>query len=89
MAHWGPSGPVAGAASAGAGGVRTALAGPSPGWAYSSWVTGAPSSTQPPSAAANAVARGLAAEAHYASGRVVLTRRGRLLADAVVRELTG
>ena len=40
-------------------------------------------------AAANAVARGLAAEAAYASGRVVLTRRGRLLADAVVRDLTG
>ena len=40
-------------------------------------------------AAADAVARGLAAEAAYASGRVVLTRRGRLLADAVVRELTG
>ena len=40
-------------------------------------------------AAADAVARGLAAEAHYASGRVVLTRHGRLLADAVVRDLTG
>jgi len=40
-------------------------------------------------AAADAVARGLAAEAPYASGRVVLTRRGRLLADAVVRDLTG
>ncbi|HUL24171.1 MAG TPA: radical SAM family heme chaperone HemW [Streptosporangiaceae bacterium] len=40
-------------------------------------------------AAADAVARGLAAEAAYASGRVVLTRRGRLLADAVVRDLTG
>ena len=39
-------------------------------------------------AAADAVARGLAAQAAYASGRVVLTRRGRLLADAVVRELT-
>ena len=40
-------------------------------------------------AAADAVARGLAAQAAYASGRVVLTPRGRLLADAVVRELTG
>jgi putative oxygen-independent coproporphyrinogen III oxidase len=39
-------------------------------------------------AAADAVARGLAAQAAYASGRVVLTRRGRLLADAVVRDLT-
>jgi putative oxygen-independent coproporphyrinogen III oxidase len=39
-------------------------------------------------AAAGAVAAGLAAEAEYASGRVVLTRRGRLLADAVVRDLT-
>jgi putative oxygen-independent coproporphyrinogen III oxidase len=39
-------------------------------------------------AAAAAVAAGLAAEAAYASGRVVLTRRGRLLADAVVRDLT-
>ena len=40
-------------------------------------------------AAADAVACGLAAEAPYTSGRVVLTRRGRLLADAVVRDLTG
>jgi putative oxygen-independent coproporphyrinogen III oxidase len=39
-------------------------------------------------AAADAVAHGLAAEAPYASGQVVLTRRGRLLADAVVRDLT-
>jgi oxygen-independent coproporphyrinogen-3 oxidase len=39
-------------------------------------------------AAADAVAGGLAAEAAYASGRVVLTRRGRLLADAVIRDLT-
>ncbi|HEY3036403.1 MAG TPA: coproporphyrinogen III oxidase, partial [Streptosporangiaceae bacterium] len=39
-------------------------------------------------AAADAVAGGLAAEAAHASGRVVLTRRGRLLADAVVRDLT-
>jgi oxygen-independent coproporphyrinogen-3 oxidase len=39
-------------------------------------------------AAADAVAAGLASGAAYASGRVVLTRRGRLLADAVVRALT-
>ncbi len=39
-------------------------------------------------AAADAVAAGLATETAYASGRVVLTRRGRLLADAVVRDLT-
>jgi putative oxygen-independent coproporphyrinogen III oxidase len=39
-------------------------------------------------AAAAAVAGGLAAEAAYEAGRVVLTRRGRLLADAVVRDLT-
>jgi putative oxygen-independent coproporphyrinogen III oxidase len=39
-------------------------------------------------AAADAVADGLASGAAYASGRVVLTRRGRLLADAVVRDLT-
>ncbi|HEV2370899.1 MAG TPA: radical SAM family heme chaperone HemW [Streptosporangiaceae bacterium] len=38
-------------------------------------------------AAADAVATGLAEEAAYAAGRVVLTRRGRLLADAVVRSL--
>ena len=38
-------------------------------------------------AAAGAVAAGLAAEAEYASGQVVLTRQGRLLADAVVRDL--
>ena len=39
-------------------------------------------------AAADAVAGGLASGAAYASGRVILTRRGRLLADAVVRDLT-
>jgi putative oxygen-independent coproporphyrinogen III oxidase len=39
-------------------------------------------------AAADAVAGGLASGAAYGSGRVVLTRRGRLLADAVVRDLT-
>ncbi len=39
-------------------------------------------------AAAVAVADGLAAGAAHAAGSVVLTRRGRLLADAVVRDLT-
>jgi oxygen-independent coproporphyrinogen-3 oxidase len=39
-------------------------------------------------AAEEAVAGGLASPAAYASGRVILTRRGRLLADAVVRGLT-
>ena len=39
-------------------------------------------------AAVNAVAGGLASGTAHASGRVVLTRRGRLLADAVVRDLT-
>ena len=39
-------------------------------------------------AAADAVAGGLAAAVAYAAGSVVLTRRGRLLADAVVRDLT-
>jgi oxygen-independent coproporphyrinogen-3 oxidase len=38
-------------------------------------------------AAADAVATGLAQEGAYTAGRVVLTRRGRLLADAVVRGL--
>jgi putative oxygen-independent coproporphyrinogen III oxidase len=40
-------------------------------------------------AAAAAVAGGLAEDAAFRAGRVVLTRRGRLLADAVVRDLTG
>ena len=40
-------------------------------------------------AAAGAVAAGLAQQAAYAAGRLVLTRQGRLLADAVVRDLTG
>jgi putative oxygen-independent coproporphyrinogen III oxidase len=40
-------------------------------------------------AAGRAVADGLADEAAYRAGSVVLTARGRLLADAVVRELTG
>jgi hypothetical protein len=39
-------------------------------------------------AAAAAVTDGLAQPAAYASGRVVLTTRGRLLADAVIRNLT-
>jgi oxygen-independent coproporphyrinogen-3 oxidase len=39
-------------------------------------------------AAAGVVADGLADPAEYAAGRVVLTRQGRLLADAVVRALT-
>ena len=39
-------------------------------------------------AAATAVADGLAEEGAYAAGRVVLTTRGRLLADAVIRGLT-
>jgi putative oxygen-independent coproporphyrinogen III oxidase len=39
-------------------------------------------------AAAGAVAGGLAQEGAYAAGRLVLTRQGRLLADAVVRDLT-
>jgi oxygen-independent coproporphyrinogen-3 oxidase len=39
-------------------------------------------------AAATAVADGLAEEGAYAAGRVVLTTRGRLLADAVIRDLT-
>jgi oxygen-independent coproporphyrinogen-3 oxidase len=40
-------------------------------------------------AAGRAVADGLAQAPAYRRGRVVLTRRGRLLADAVVRDLTG
>ncbi|HUY47003.1 MAG TPA: radical SAM family heme chaperone HemW [Streptosporangiaceae bacterium] len=39
-------------------------------------------------AAAAAVADGLADQQAYAAGRVVLTTRGRLLADAVIRDLT-
>jgi oxygen-independent coproporphyrinogen-3 oxidase len=41
------------------------------------------------SAAADAAADGLADRAAFAAGRVVLTSRGRLLADAVIRGLTG
>ncbi|MEP7025687.1 MAG: radical SAM family heme chaperone HemW [Actinomycetota bacterium] len=40
-------------------------------------------------AAATAVTDGLAEPAALAAGRVVLTARGRLLADAVIRDLTG
>jgi putative oxygen-independent coproporphyrinogen III oxidase len=40
-------------------------------------------------AAWQAAADGLADESALAAGRVTLTRRGRLLADAVIRELTG
>jgi len=39
-------------------------------------------------AAAKAVADGLADASALAAGRVVLTLRGRLLADAVIRDLT-
>jgi oxygen-independent coproporphyrinogen-3 oxidase len=39
-------------------------------------------------AAADAVRDGLAEPQAHAAGRVVLTRRGRLLADAVIRRLT-
>jgi hypothetical protein len=38
--------------------------------------------------AADAVARGLLEPVPHAAGRAVLTDRGRLLADAVVRDLT-
>ena len=41
------------------------------------------------SAAADAAADGLADPAALAAGRVILTSRGRLLADAVIRALTG
>ncbi len=40
-------------------------------------------------AAAAAVAHGLAEPGAFGAGRIVLTRPGRLLADAVVRDLTG
>jgi hypothetical protein len=40
-------------------------------------------------AAAQAVADGLAQPGAHAAGRVVLTTRGRLLADAVIRDLSG
>jgi putative oxygen-independent coproporphyrinogen III oxidase len=53
---------------------------------------GCPLDILPPAgraAAARAAAGGLADPAAYADGRVVLTLRGRLLADAVIRDLTG
>jgi putative oxygen-independent coproporphyrinogen III oxidase len=55
-------------------------------------VTGCPVQDLPPAgrAAAAAAARdGLAEPGAYAAGQVVLTTRGRLLADAVIRDLTG
>jgi putative oxygen-independent coproporphyrinogen III oxidase len=54
--------------------------------------TGCPVSDLPPAgrdAAATAVADGLAQPGAFEAGRVVLTTRGRLLADAVIRDLTG
>jgi putative oxygen-independent coproporphyrinogen III oxidase len=54
--------------------------------------TGCPASELGPSglaAARQAVADGLADATALAAGRVELTRRGRLLADAVIRDLTG
>jgi putative oxygen-independent coproporphyrinogen III oxidase len=53
---------------------------------------GCPLAGLPPAglaAASRAVDDGLADPAAYAAGRVVLTTRGRLLADAVIRDLTG
>jgi hypothetical protein len=55
-------------------------------------VSGCPLDGLPPAglaAAGRAAADGLADPAAYAAGRVVLTLRGRLLADAVIRDLTG
>ncbi|HEX9030251.1 MAG TPA: radical SAM family heme chaperone HemW [Streptosporangiaceae bacterium] len=54
--------------------------------------TGCPVSQLGPAgrrAATSAVADGLADPASFESGRLVLTRSGRLLADAVIRDLTG
>jgi oxygen-independent coproporphyrinogen-3 oxidase len=54
--------------------------------------SGCPVSDLPPGgreAAAQAVADGLAQPGAFEAGRVVLTTRGRLLADAVIRDLTG
>jgi len=54
--------------------------------------SGCPLDGLPPAglaAAGRAAADGLADPAAYAAGRVVLTLRGRLLADAVIRDLTG
>ncbi len=55
-------------------------------------VSGCPLSLLPAAgraAAWRAVAAGLADPGAYQAGRVVLTRRGRLLADAVIRDLSG
>ena len=52
---------------------------------------GCPVGVLGPAGQANApavVAEGLASPDAYARGRVVLTRRGRLLADTVIRKLT-
>ena len=52
---------------------------------------GCPVETLGPAGRANAesvVAEGLADSGALAGGRIVLTRRGRLLADAVTRKLT-
>jgi putative oxygen-independent coproporphyrinogen III oxidase len=54
--------------------------------------SGCPVADLPPagrSAAAAAVADGLAQPGAFEAGQVVLTTRGRLLADAVIRDLTG
>jgi putative oxygen-independent coproporphyrinogen III oxidase len=54
--------------------------------------SGCPVADLPPAgraAARRAAADGLAEPGAYAAGRVVLTLRGRLLADAVIRDLTG
>ena len=54
--------------------------------------SGCPVTDLPPAgraAAAAAVADGLAEPGALAAGRVILTTRGRLLADAVIRDLTG
>jgi oxygen-independent coproporphyrinogen-3 oxidase len=54
--------------------------------------SGCPVADLPPAgraAAAAAVADGLAEPGALAAGRVILTTRGRLLADAVIRDLTG
>jgi len=54
--------------------------------------TGCPVADLPPAgrpAAAAAVADGLAQPGAFEAGQVVLTTRGRLLADAVIRDLTG
>ena len=81
-----PAGVVA---SGGAGGVGTgaAAAGPGPAVSAPGVEPAARSATPWRAAAAQAVADGLLSERGFAQGRAVLTRRGRLLADAVVRAL--